>query len=621
MAKKTKTEESDNPQTSAVLDAPAPSVLSDGAPDWRNATAGMYLIPIELVAPSETHQPRTIFDPVALKGLADSILESGGINDEAVKVRRIIYPIEPPPLAPLFELIAGERRWRAILLNGGTEIKAEIEAPAEDAVHRKALLSNLQREDLSPLEKSDAFAKEMQVGGHASVEAMAKKMGLTEHLRSIHDLLSLQSLETKPRAALAEGRITMSHAVLIAREETSDQDRILAACFRMEQVDNGAGMERVEVLNSEKQLRAYIRDMRAPAAEQPRLFGTEDEQKDQAQTAALETQADAILEGAPADESKDPDLRAHYDNESTSPLPTAGESEPQADPDGDLDEDDLSQEQRAAVKPQEGGEYEKQRAERLKRLTGIIGRVKYPYPISFYKLLAVHLARKCPAESLKDVASAIGQPGVDVMDLIRATNESNADGMLLCAKVVVTVALLSEINPNMGDGAMLDSMNVILDRTFGGGPKPKAEKAAKPAKEKSKEVPADIVRICVEAALRQKKGAAARWNNRSNLGLSDRELRAEIKNELEDGGMIIVRDHNVTWDDECIVVNCENGGIRLSGKHLLAIVREVFKVEVEGELKKEIKAKRATAPQQNLAKMIAKNKAKAKPSKKTAKKR
>ena len=95
------------------------------------------------------YQPRQVFEPEALQGLADSISAQG-----------VVQPIVVRPEGDHFELVAGERRWRAAQLAGLQKIPAlirELDARATAAI---ALIENIQREDLNPLEEAQAFVSE-----------------------------------------------------------------------------------------------------------------------------------------------------------------------------------------------------------------------------------------------------------------------------------------------------------------------------------------------------------------------------------------------------------------------------------------------------------------------------
>lgn len=207
--------------------------LDDGA--WRTAEAGLHFIPLAHVVESPENE-RTVYDAERLASLAQTMVNEGGVNLEAGQVRRLSdeefrgLRIE----RPLFELIEGHRRSRALKLIGATHIKVEIVAGAPGLeLARRRIILKTQKEDLTPLEMSAAYARLMTLGTYASVEALAEDLGIPGHARSIRDLLDLSKPDVAPEviAALKAGRITKSHAVLIAREPQDEQKDLLRQCF------------------------------------------------------------------------------------------------------------------------------------------------------------------------------------------------------------------------------------------------------------------------------------------------------------------------------------------------------------------------------------------------------
>ncbi len=576
---------------------------------WGKVTSGLHLIPIYLVRESDLNA-RTVFDDVELRGLAESIRENGGVNKEAAQVRPVVSE------GHLFEMHSGHRRLRALKLIGATHIKAEIVIPDAHDVRRESLLLNLQRVDLNPIEKADAFAKEMEIGRYTSVESMAKKMGMSEHARSIRDLLSLQKLFPGARLALIEKRISTGHAVLVARELTEDQPRVLEACFRPESRDNGGGMEMVSVLISEKQLRDWIKDnLRAEAVEQPRLFGTEEEKKDAAQGEELERKADAILEGdnqAPGVGSSEAD-----DAEGTD-----GTSDANAVSDGDLDADDLSPAQAAAVKPEEGAEYEKEEARRVALLGGLVKRTTASLPKTVLLPLALELSR-CNRDDVRTekIKKLMSWPGAKNYDDVRDTIAACDVGDL--HKIIVAYTFITATFPNYGSEALERAAST--DDNNGGSvhERPAEKRSGKATKRSEPSVEAPAVKIsekeirdAIEMALTHMAGAAKRWGYRSNNGMNTADLRSEIKRELGTGGSSTSDGLVVSWVPSAIRLNRGNTNVVIKGAQIEAWARDIFDVEALPEKSKAAKVK--------LVDIIAKNKAKAKavkPAKKKAGKR
>lgn len=220
------------------------------------------VIPMAMIRPSPDNARKT-FDPVALAAFADQLKREG-----------MMYPILVHAFengdGAMYQLFDGERRYRAMKLNGATEIMAiigSVESLAD--AHRKGLVANIHREDVNPIEQGAGFARQMELGGYKSVEEMAIELGLRDHYRKIMNQMSLNKLTDQAREALVEGEITESHAVLIAREKPEDQPKCLAACFECETVTIGLFPETSARLVSEKALRGWIQaHLREPAGDE-----------------------------------------------------------------------------------------------------------------------------------------------------------------------------------------------------------------------------------------------------------------------------------------------------------------------------------------------------------------
>lgn len=149
------------------------------------------------------YQPRTEFDPAALQELADSI-----------KAQGVVQPIVARPIGDnRYEIVAGERRWRAAQLAGLAEIPALVrEIPDETAV-AVALIENIQREDLNPLEEATALKRLTEEFGLTHQEA-ADAVGRSR--ASVTNLLRLLDLHPELKAAIGRGELEMGHARALA---------------------------------------------------------------------------------------------------------------------------------------------------------------------------------------------------------------------------------------------------------------------------------------------------------------------------------------------------------------------------------------------------------------------
>ncbi|MEM6393023.1 MAG: ParB/RepB/Spo0J family partition protein [Planctomycetota bacterium] len=205
--------------TPAQLSAPAQETPSDNPVDSAPPAqeGGLAHLTVEAIHPNP-HQPRQAFDPDALQRLANSITKDG-----------LMQPILVRPTADdptRYELIAGERRWRAAQLAGLTALPAVIRETDDAGSAELALIENLQREDLNPIEKAEAFERFGQQYD-LNHDAIAKRVGLERS--TVANLIRLLSLCPEVRALTAEGRLSMGQARAIAGLTDEDQQKSLAA--------------------------------------------------------------------------------------------------------------------------------------------------------------------------------------------------------------------------------------------------------------------------------------------------------------------------------------------------------------------------------------------------------
>src|SRR5690625_4807241 len=156
------------------------------------------------------YQPRSEFDPTALQELADSI-----------KAQGIVQPIVVRPLdSNSYEIIAGERRWRAAQLAGLAEIPALVREIPDEAAVAVALIENIQRENLNPLEEASALQRLTEEFGLTHQEA-AEAVGRSR--ASVSNLLRLLELHPEVKAGIARGELEMGHARALAGLPESKQ--------------------------------------------------------------------------------------------------------------------------------------------------------------------------------------------------------------------------------------------------------------------------------------------------------------------------------------------------------------------------------------------------------------
>jgi len=167
---------------------------------------------IDLIDPGFS-QPRTIFDESSLNELAKSITANG-----------VVQPILLRPKGERFELIAGERRWRAAERAGLTRIPAIVRDVSDDKVLEIALIENIQREDLNPIEEASAYKKLIDTLG-LTQEIVAERVGRDRSY--VTNYLRLLKLPQDIQELLQRGKISTGHArTLLAVEDVAIQRRI-----------------------------------------------------------------------------------------------------------------------------------------------------------------------------------------------------------------------------------------------------------------------------------------------------------------------------------------------------------------------------------------------------------
>ena len=174
-------------------------------------------------------QPRLSFDEQGLKELAASIKEHG-----------IIQPLVLRKLGNKYEIIAGERRYKASQLAGLTTVPAVISNIDDNRSAEVALVENLQRRNLTPIEEARSY-KNLLDKGYLTQESLAKKMGLSQS--AISNKLRLLNLDESVQQALLEERISERHArALLQLQNKADQknflERVISERMTVRQLDN-----------------------------------------------------------------------------------------------------------------------------------------------------------------------------------------------------------------------------------------------------------------------------------------------------------------------------------------------------------------------------------------------
>ncbi len=153
-------------------------------------------LPVRLIAPNP-YQPRRAFPPDELTELAASIRANG-----------LIQPILVRKAAKGYEMVAGERRLRAVKQLGWSEIPAQVRDADDRTLLVLALVENLQREELGPLEEADGYHRLRKVFGHTQQE-IADAVGKSRS--AVANMLRLRGLPPAVRRMLAEGTLSKGH--------------------------------------------------------------------------------------------------------------------------------------------------------------------------------------------------------------------------------------------------------------------------------------------------------------------------------------------------------------------------------------------------------------------------
>ena len=198
----------------------------------------LQAISIDRMQPGK-YQPRTQMDDAALDDLAASIREHG-----------VMQPILVRPIdGGRFEIVAGERRWRAAKRAGLSEVPALVKAVPDQSALALALIENIQREDLNPLEQANGLHRLIDEFG-LTHDAAAKAVGRSRS--AVTNLLRLRELAKPVQAYLLRGQLDMGHA------------RALLALSAAQQTGGGGARGRAGIVGARN--RAARPPVRAPGA-------------------------------------------------------------------------------------------------------------------------------------------------------------------------------------------------------------------------------------------------------------------------------------------------------------------------------------------------------------------
>ena len=201
-----------------------------GEEGQQSSQENVRLVPIARLEPREG-QPRANFDEESLAELAESIGEYGLI--QPVTVRRLD--------SGYYQIIAGERRWRASRLAGLTEIPVRIVEADDKLATELALVENLQREDLNPLEEAQGYRTLIEEYGLTQEEA-ARRVGKSRPV--VTNALRLLALAPEVQQFVEQGLLSARHARALASPRSEDNQPDAARAV----IKNGLSVRRTEEL-------------------------------------------------------------------------------------------------------------------------------------------------------------------------------------------------------------------------------------------------------------------------------------------------------------------------------------------------------------------------------------
>ena len=191
-----------------------PAIVSLLSPETTHRSTGVKVIPVDRIE-SNPEQPRLAFDESTLEELAASIREHG-----------VLQPILVRPIDEnRFQLIAGERRWRASKIAGHSTIPALVEDIDDDTALEISIIENLQREDISPLDEAAMYDRMIREHGY-SIRKLAEKLGKDKGY--LENRLRLADAPPEVRQLVSLRKDTLSHAYELMKVEDPRKRRRLA---------------------------------------------------------------------------------------------------------------------------------------------------------------------------------------------------------------------------------------------------------------------------------------------------------------------------------------------------------------------------------------------------------
>ena len=178
------------------------------------SSSGKVTLKITDIEPNR-NQPRKVFDEAALTELSESIAQNG-----------ILQPLLVRPMADgSYQIVAGERRWRAARKAGLTEVPVYIRALSDEEVAAMTLVENLQRQDLNPIEEAQGISRLMEEYGYTQ-EQTAQRIGKSRS--AVANALRLLALPAEVLEYVRDGLISAGHARALLSLENEDLIRHMA---------------------------------------------------------------------------------------------------------------------------------------------------------------------------------------------------------------------------------------------------------------------------------------------------------------------------------------------------------------------------------------------------------
>jgi ParB family transcriptional regulator, chromosome partitioning protein len=243
----------------------SPAIISLLGNDAAMQSSGIRNVPVDRID-ANPNQPRLTFDEDSLLELAASITEHGVLQPILVR----------PAIDGRYQLIAGERRWRAAKIAGLRQIRAIIEEIDDDTALEIAIIENLQREDLSPLDEALMYERMTTEHGY-SLRKLAQKLGKDKGY--IENRLRLADAPTEIKQLVSLRKDTLSHAYELLKVEDPRKRRKLAEQVARgelslvklrERIDGKPAREHVEAAGTAEEAPEEVEVAPVPAALSPR---------------------------------------------------------------------------------------------------------------------------------------------------------------------------------------------------------------------------------------------------------------------------------------------------------------------------------------------------------------